>query len=481
MRVCAILFLFLSFPSFKCFSIFQRVSNLEDNYIKRVVISTLNPSLICAASKNSLYVSKDEGVSFRKVAIFKDEEINHLFSDFYLADTFYLVGSRNFYRIKKDKLERIFSSSEEEIIYSAAKSKGNIFIGTNKGIYYAREDILNWKKMKKLQNISVYYIEPKEEILYLATSKGVYILRDDGIERVFVTREEEEENIFLPNIIKVDCFNDKKIWLGTTRGLFFSSDEGKNWYKLYLPFLNNLSIYCISQTKLEKNTLYLATPKGFFKVDLKKKEAKQIFEGLYASFINWIEIAPDGKIFLATNKGLFESEYFTFSSFSSLEEILEKEPSIEEIQEAALRYNEVHPEKINKWRRALKFRALFPQVSLDYNKTINYDAGSDRYYIGPRDWRISISWDVGNLLWNSYEDDVDVRSKLTTQLRLDILDEINRVYFERLRLKRELFSSILSREEKFKKRLRLKELTAILDAYTGGYFSYRLKELNNNK
>lgn len=128
----------------------------------------------------------------------------------------------------------------------------------------------------------------------------------------------------------------------------------------------------------------------------------------------------------------------------------------------------------------MKYRALFPDISLDYDKTVTTALGAsyNRVQVGPQDWGINLQWDVGDLIWNSYEDDVDTRARLNTQLRLDILDEINRVYFERLRLKREIVSSSLPKEELFSKKLRLEELTAILDGYSGGYFSRRAKELN---
>ena len=250
---------------------------------------------------------------------------------------------------------------------------------------------------------------------------------------------------------------------------------------IYISGIDNLSINSLVQTNLQDNTVYLGTTKGFFMVDFKRNTSEQLFEGLYSSYISWIEFTPEGKIYLATSKGLFENDYFnpTYSS-NSLEGILMQEPSIQEIQQAALHYNEVHPDKIRKWRNALKYKALFPSVNLDYDKMIWGTAGASTYdgksFVGPRDWSFGFSWDVGDLIWNPSQTSIDTRSKLNTQLRLDILDEINRVYFERLRLKREFSIAEMSEEELFKKKLRLAELTAIIDGYTGGYLSKQIKE-----
>jgi ligand-binding sensor domain-containing protein len=334
--------------------------------------------------------------------------------------------------------------------------------------------------------VQVYFIEPAEKKLYLATSRGVYILYDnDTLERVYVLRDKEtsgeEASGISANIIKVDIFNKDKVWLGTSRGIIFSNDAGRTWDKLYVEGADNLNIYSIAQTALEENSLYLSTARGFFKVDLVNKRSAQIFEGLSSNEIFWADFSKAGEIYLATAQGLFVNEYFTPPAKSvSAEEIFKKEPSIAEIQQAALRYNEVHPDKIKQWRTALKFRGLFPTFSLDYDKTISVyqSANVDRAYVGPRDWGASFSWNIGDLVWNTYEDDVDTRSRLNTQLRLDILDEINRVYFERLRIKHQILSGSLSEEELFQKDLRMKELTAIIDGYTGGYFTKKSKELS---
>ena len=151
------------------------------------------------------------------------------------------------------------------------------------------------------------------------------------------------------------------------------------------------------------------------------------------------------------------------------------EPGIREIQAAAIRYAEVNPQKIESWRKGAKFRSLLPEVSVDYDKTINYDSGADRYYTGPYDWGITLRWDLPDLIWNPYQKDIDIRSRLMVLLRNDVLEDVTRFYFERLKLKNEI-KDTTGDQEKIRKELRIEELTAKIDALTGGYFSRNIFE-----
>ncbi|MBU3958549.1 MAG: hypothetical protein KKE91_01660, partial [Candidatus Omnitrophica bacterium] len=92
------------------------------------------------------------------------------------------------------------------------------------------------------------------------------------------------------------------------------------------------------------------------------------------------------------------------------------------------------------------------------------------------EWDVALSWDLGELVWNNDQTSIDVRSRLMVQLREDVLDEVTKLYFERIRVKMELDNlSIEDRKKRFEKELKLQELTAQLDGLTGGYFSSHIK------
>jgi hypothetical protein len=96
------------------------------------------------------------------------------------------------------------------------------------------------------------------------------------------------------------------------------------------------------------------------------------------------------------------------------------------------------------------------------------------------DWDVSLSWDLSDLIWNDAQTSIDVRSKLMVELRNDILDQVNKLYFERLRVRSELDNlAIEDRHKRFQMQLKLEELTASLDSLTSGYYSAQLCALKS--
>ncbi|MBD3296366.1 MAG: hypothetical protein GF392_03275 [Candidatus Omnitrophica bacterium] len=152
-------------------------------------------------------------------------------------------------------------------------------------------------------------------------------------------------------------------------------------------------------------------------------------------------------------------------------------PSISEVQRMAVEYAEVAPDKIRKWRKGARWKGLLPRLSVRFSESVDdnidiYKNSSTSYVIrGPRerdnDWSVDMTWDLSDLIWNAEQTSIDVRSKLMVQLREDILEEVTRLYFQRKKLVLEIMDEGVDRERS----LRVRELTAYIDALTGGAFS----------
>ena len=100
------------------------------------------------------------------------------------------------------------------------------------------------------------------------------------------------------------------------------------------------------------------------------------------------------------------------------------------------------------------------------------------------DWDVSLSWDFGDFIFSSDQTSIDSRSKLMVELREDVLDQITRLYFERRRMQIELLSAQFPDPPiPFDRQMRIDELTALIDALTGGGFSeaVRSKEARTSR
>ncbi|MCX5677661.1 MAG: hypothetical protein NTY76_00935 [Candidatus Omnitrophica bacterium] len=402
------------------------------------------------------------------------------------------------------------------VIDIPGRNADKVMIGTERGLFISDDGGARWRDSSGiLKNHRVKCIALNGGHIYAGADDGLYSTGDHSYDwqRVFVyinasdigdTPEEasdsaEPEKAADPGINCI-AFKGSKIYAASTRRILCSEDNAKSWKYLCATGLRG-TVNCLLVSE-SSDKMYCATTKGVFEFAANENKWSELYKGMDKA-LNVKKIvfgeAEEKTLWAGTDKGLYKLEIgnFTENQYMDVEKnlktmkvIFDGEPSFKELQEAAMRFNEVHPDKIKEWRTAARMRALAPKVSVGFDNSTsnNYNIVAaatvpdrDRVVVGPDDinegFDISVSWDLANLIWSDDQTNIDVRSRLTTQLRNDILDDLRRAYFERKRLQYEIMTSPpVDMRLRFEKELRIQELTQAIDDLTGNYLSEHIKK-----
>jgi hypothetical protein len=163
------------------------------------------------------------------------------------------------------------------------------------------------------------------------------------------------------------------------------------------------------------------------------------------------------------------------------------DPPILEVQRAALRYLHLAGDPVGAMRRGVRLRGLLPVVSFEARKAHGGDtrhyydesyvsggqrklydrddlSGFDRYV------QLRLTWDLGDTVYNPEQIDVSTEARRLIELRDDVLDELDQLYFDRRRALDAAAVAPTDSAEAARERLRAEELAAGLDAWTDGWF-----------
>lgn len=184
--------------------------------------------------------------------------------------------------------------------------------------------------------------------------------------------------------------------------------------------------------------------------------------------------------------------FLLFIYFSSLPVFSQEEPTLHQLERAALTYSGTDPQEIRHWKSRARWAAALPKVMVGYDKkaytqinnTIqdSVSVSSSGVTLGPpetkldqndnlnRGFEVKATWDLSELIFTNNSLAISSESRYRTMVRGQVLEELHQVYFER--------KKILLKEEGKKiedmsqmTRLHLEELEAKLDSLTGDYFS----------
>lgn len=164
------------------------------------------------------------------------------------------------------------------------------------------------------------------------------------------------------------------------------------------------------------------------------------------------------------------------------------EPTIREVQQAAIDHLRAHPDQIDSMRFRSRAKSLVPEVQVDGDiqrdddvREVTDTEGGDaptRYVDEQLTYggQVRARWRLDRLVFEPYEVAISRAGLLVANQRDRALDEVTRRYFERRRLQLDLeLTPPTELGDRVRKELRLQELTADLDAATGGWFVQKLE------
>ena len=488
---------------------------LKQEKANDIYIPHQRPQEVYVATDAGLYASYNEGKTWQRIYSASDPLSKRCLSILQDKDILYLGTAQGLYYkgVGETAWQHNSAVFHQEPVYRMAQDEDFVyFVGPGALIRLDKET----KSIQKIFSSGSVFVAPEEETV------------DEEL------WEEAGEKKFI-KAIEIGRDKPFRIFLATSGGIYSSDDHGDNWHKfsfnsLPLRYVTSLQIIetspashgrCQESPKMCWGLL-AGTKRGTF--FLEEGRWAQVYQGMETNGIQDLAWSSQGEIYAATDRGVYYLPYgkslplFEFkgdeanqnetalrtkseTSLNSSGDYREwakyfsEEPSIQEVHRWAIEYAEVAPEKIREWRRLARKRAYLPQMDIGADSGKSWGTsdnvwgsytGGGQHYIGPDDkswgedfgWDVSLSWDLGDLIWNTDQTTIDSRSKLMVELRESILDQVTRLYFERRRIQLALMAGTIEDPQiMLDQQMRLEELTALIDAYTGGEFSKRLQQV----
>ena len=167
-------------------------------------------------------------------------------------------------------------------------------------------------------------------------------------------------------------------------------------------------------------------------------------------------------------------------------QIFAREPTIREVQAAALDQSRAHPEVFDSWLARQRLSGLLPRLTARFDYVGEDDKADrtggtspsstledDRRYNA----RVEARWETHWLLFRNEELRAAREGVRLANLRDRVLNEVTRRFFERRRLLLDLeLAPPTDLQDAVRKEMRVQEITADLDTITGGWFGEALEK-----
>lgn len=501
------------------------VEGLPEADIRFIKIVAASQETWWAGGRGGLYVSQNAGASWKMSLKLRDFRggINDLAIQS-SGQKLWAATDEGIYASDDagKKWKRIFRRADEheENALSLAVHPANvdeIYVGTKRGLFVSQDGGGRWipapglndeiRQILILRNGSVVAVNG--HALWWRTDslawerRGMFSLssaQEDDVETSDSGIETEDDlhlSLFASSAVELD--SDHLLW-AKEGWLYEVREEGRKVDALPQGSFPTISAkLCAADVTRDK--IFIPTEAGIYVWDTETSRVKRWISEIPGTKILALDYSSAAdSILAATERGVFVMKHPEVTMFlnqriqdrglsaEALMDHFREEPNVNALQDVAMRYAEVHPDKILAWRNAAARKAWLPSLNLGYDtsqdQNIDLDRGGtgdpDTFIEGPaengKDVGLGLSWDLSELIWSTDQTTIDNRSKLMVQLRDDLLTQLNLLYFSRRRLQiEELLDASTDLETILERKMKIQEYTAGLDALTGGYFSAHLK------
>ena len=398
--------------------------------------------------------------------------------------------------------------------------KKNLAVKVNQGLVFNSDSELKGR-LEVLKHKQL-----KEELIYLALNNAVYKLDAAKkswrrlIDKGLVFDQDSQMQV-------VDIFyKDDYLFLIASTGLFYAKlglgNEVTEWHKLSSAefnldenFLEGFTASSVS-TQDRSLSLFIGNFRGDLyqlrlgdsEHDLEIRDGQQsdialteraVFQSAIVKDLGVNENIEANKNEEKTTQDILspneKCEVLDFKE--KLKLIFSLEPTIQETQAKALRFSGIPSGmQFGAYKRQARLRNVLPQIDTsfdnsDYALNSLETRGSDQYDSADSSINSSLdknrkaamdnefntgfrfTWHLDRLIYDPEIIDIVNSARVSANIRENLLTELTQIYFQRKNLLSELMSNPFSRTmtQKFK----LQELTADIDARTGGWYSLALR------
>jgi photosystem II stability/assembly factor-like uncharacterized protein len=309
-------------------SIFPLGCQKDSESIVSIALHPTNANILYVATNDAVYKSRDGGGTWERFPSFSARRVTTLAIDPLLPATIYAGtmgdavykspdGGQHWLPHNVGLKEHV--SFVNQFVFHPALSE-KIYIATTVGAYYTKDAGRDWEErmngMKEVHIVTSIGINPKDPaILYGGTTGGMY-RSDDGamswkkINNGLIPESELMASMALGvNAIEIDRTNPSIVYVGTTKGLFRTTNKGEQWERIgqSLPdsFVSSIALH-----PTEPSHLYIGGPAGIWKSADSGKTWREMNRGFATRNIRALVMDPKNPqlLYAGTNgSGLYRS------------------------------------------------------------------------------------------------------------------------------------------------------------------------------